>query len=173
MSELEELRLAYAECSRQKNELLTQHKQLAAEVERLNKLLALQKTSYDRERDADQAEVEALRKHMKFIERVACHHGAKPMITAADTLSVIQHYPPIKAITRSYVDGVVPTTPDPWAEVEALRLALRIFVGAAIPCSTEIDPRGYWWCEVYADQALANAAAIDAALAARPQGEKT
>ncbi len=29
MSELEELRLAYAECSRQKNELLTKHKQYA------------------------------------------------------------------------------------------------------------------------------------------------
>ena len=36
--------------------------QLQAEVERLNKLLALQKASYDRERDADQAEIEALRK---------------------------------------------------------------------------------------------------------------
>jgi len=29
MTELEELRLAYAECSRQKNELLTKHKQYA------------------------------------------------------------------------------------------------------------------------------------------------
>jgi hypothetical protein len=46
MTELEELRLAYAECSRQKNELLTRNKvnaaelrRLAAEVERLTALV--------------------------------------------------------------------------------------------------------------------------------------
>lgn len=32
---------------------------------------------------------------------------------------------------------------------------LRLFVGAAYPVSTQIDPRGYRWCEAYLDQALA------------------
>lgn len=34
---------------------------------------------------------------------------------------------------------------------------LRLFVGAATPVSTEINPRGYAWSEAYLDQALAAA----------------
>jgi hypothetical protein len=46
------------------------------------------------------------------------------------------------------------------AEVEALRHALRAFVGCQYPVSTEIDERGYRWSEAYLDEALsiANAA---------------
>ncbi len=40
MTELEELRLAYAECSRQRNELLTAHKHSAERVRVLREALA-------------------------------------------------------------------------------------------------------------------------------------
>lgn len=48
------------------------------------------------------AELERLREDMQFIERWAVHHGSKPHCTPAEALSVIQHYPPIAAITKSY-----------------------------------------------------------------------
>ena len=35
--------------------------------------------------------------------------------------------------------------------------ALRLFINAQFPVSTEIDPRGYDWCESYLASALANA----------------
>jgi hypothetical protein len=35
--------------------------------------------------------------------------------------------------------------------------ALRLFMGAAVPCVKSIDPRGYQWCEAYLDEALAEA----------------
>ncbi len=71
------------------------------------------------------AENDLLRKHLRFVERWANHHGGKPNITPAEVLSTIQHYPPIKEITRSYADGVVPATFDPWARVAELEGALR------------------------------------------------
>lgn len=40
------------------------------------------------------------------------------------------------------------------AERDELLAALRIFVGAACPVSTDIDPRGHSWSEAYLDQAL-------------------
>lgn len=40
MTELEELRLAYAECSRQRNELLTAHKHSAVRIRVLREALA-------------------------------------------------------------------------------------------------------------------------------------
>jgi len=46
-------------------------------------------------------------------------------MTAQEALSVIQHYPPIKAITNGYADGKVPYTHDPYAENAALREMLR------------------------------------------------
>lgn len=67
------------------------------------------------------SELDALRKHLQFIERWANHHGAKPHMTAQQALSCIQHYPPISAITRSYADGKIPDTPNPWAELDAAR----------------------------------------------------
>lgn len=76
---------------------------------------------------------------LQFVERWANHHGAKPRTTPKEALSVIQHYPPVKAITRSYADGVVPDTFDPYAriaeleaEVQALREANDTFAMNAI-----------------------------------------
>lgn len=43
------------------------------------------------------------------------------------------------------------------AEVERLREALRLFVGAAYPVSAEIDQRGHRWSEAYLDDALSHA----------------
>lgn len=59
------------------------------------------------------------------------------------------------------------TDPDVWeaanqleaykAEIEALREGLRLFDHAAHPVATEINPRGYDWCEAYLDGALKHA----------------
>lgn len=40
------------------------------------------------------------------------------------------------------------------ARIETLEAALRGMVGGAYPVATEINPRGYNWCEAYLDQAL-------------------
>lgn len=56
--------------------------------------------------------------HLQFIERAANHHGQK--LTAQETLSIIQHYPPIKAITKGYADGAVPETENPYQRIEKL-----------------------------------------------------
>ena len=66
-----------------------------------------------------------LRDALQFVERWANHHGAKPHTTPQEALSVIQHYPPIVAITKGYKDGKVPDTPDPWEQVRVLRDALE------------------------------------------------
>lgn len=71
------------------------------------------------------AEIERLNDDLAFVERWANHHGAKPHTTPQEALSVIQHYPPIKAITRSYKDGVVPDTFDPYAAIERKDALLR------------------------------------------------
>lgn len=60
----------------------------------------------------------AAQEALKFVERWANHHGVKPTCTAEAALSIIQHYPPILAITRSYADGKVPETRNPWAELK-------------------------------------------------------
>lgn len=75
----------------------------------------------------EQAEAELAKANetLRFVERWANHHAQKPRITPREVLSVIQHYPPILDITRSYVDGKVPETPNPWAELDALRALLR------------------------------------------------
>lgn len=66
-----------------------------------------------------------LEKHLQFVERWANHHGAKPHTTAKEALSVIQHYPPITAITRGYADGVVPDTFDPYARIAELEAQVQ------------------------------------------------
>lgn len=68
--------------------------------------------------------------------------------------------------------GIGPKKPMLWPEAQPLYSrqpaqpeqqdepsALRLFVGAAYPVSTDIDPRGYRWCEKYLDQALSKARA--------------
>ncbi len=81
---------------------------------------ALQWLTLDAQATELMAERDELREHLQFIERWANHHGQKPHVTPAEALSVIQHYPPIKDITKSYSDGKVPETPDPWAELRRL-----------------------------------------------------
>ena len=70
-----------------------------------------------------ESEVEELRNNLAFIERWAVYkvlsHPSK------ECLGVIQHYPPIKKITESYIDGVIPTTYDPYAEIEKLKAEVR------------------------------------------------
>lgn len=68
--------------------------------------------------------VEQLQDDLRFIERWANHHANKPGITAAQALSVIQHYPAIAEITRGYADGQVPDTFNPFAEIERLTTEL-------------------------------------------------
>ena len=69
---------------------------------------------------AKDVEIAEMKKDLIFVERWANHHGQKPHTSAKEALSCIQHYPPIRAITRSYVDGKVPETRDPYAELAAL-----------------------------------------------------
>lgn len=49
--------------------------------------------------------------------------------------------------------AAVNALPELLEENEKLREALRLFMGAATPVSTEIDPRGYVWSLGYLDQA--------------------
>lgn len=96
------------------------------------------------------AEVERLREDLGFIERVANHHARKPGHTPAQMLGLIQHYPPIKEITRGYSDGKVPTTPDPYARAERLEEALRdglsglngLFASGDYPLTDEVAELG-------------------------------
>ena len=113
------------------------------------------------------AEVEVLRKHLRFVERWANHHAQKPRITPQEALSVIQHYPPIKEITQSYTDGVVPETPNPWLEVEAFRNdagRYRKLVASEKFCASN---RGVGWGLVYG-VGCADKAELDAAVDAMP-----
>lgn len=71
--------------------------------------------------EALKVENEELKEDLQFVERWANHHGTKPNVTAQEALSCIQHYPLIAAITKSYKDGVIPKTRNPYAEIEALR----------------------------------------------------
>ena len=71
--------------------------------------------------EALQKENAELKEDLQFVERWANHHGTKPNVTAQEALSCIQHYPSIAAITKSYKDGIIPTTRNPYAEIESLR----------------------------------------------------
>ena len=73
------------------------------------------------------SELEEANDTLKFVERWANHHGAKPHMTAEQALGCIQHYPGIVAITRSYSNGKVPETRNPLAELEAARAALKFY----------------------------------------------
>jgi hypothetical protein len=59
-----------------------------------------------------------LEEDMRFIERCAVHHASK--MKAENALSLIQHYPPIRAITKGYKDGVIPDTPNPYERIAEL-----------------------------------------------------
>jgi len=61
-----------------------------------------------------------LEEDLQFVERWANHHAAHPNISAKEALSVIQHYPSIEEVTKSYKDGVIPNTRNPYAEIEEM-----------------------------------------------------
>jgi len=64
------------------------------------------------------AALEQAQRTLKFVERAANHHAQHPKISEREALSMIQHYPSIVQITKSYADGVIPDTRNPWAELE-------------------------------------------------------
>lgn len=73
------------------------------------------------ENAAQAKRIAELEEDLQFVERWANHHGTKPNVTEQEALSCIQHYPSIAAITKSYKDGVIPSTRNPYAEIESLR----------------------------------------------------
>ena len=84
---------------------------------------------------------------LQFVERWAVHHGTKSHMTAENTLSLIQHYPPISAITKSYADGKIPDTFNPFARITELEAQLE----AAKQVAND--------CRIVADNAIAEAQA--------------
>ncbi len=79
-----------------------------------------------------QERIAELERDLKFVERWANHHGAKPHTTAEEALSVIQHYPPITRITRGYADGVVPDTFDPYSRIAELEAQVQALTRKAV-----------------------------------------
>ncbi|MFC4927802.1 hypothetical protein [Delftia deserti] len=67
-----------------------------------------------------QADNEAMRETLEFVERWAVHHASKPHMTAELALGSIQHHPEIRAITERYADGKRPETFDPYARIAEL-----------------------------------------------------
>lgn len=82
---------------------------------------------------------------LRFIERWANHHGQKATMTPQEVLSVIQHYPPIKDITLSYLHGKMPPLPDPW---EILALERDQLIAREKACATmdEAEKRALLRC---------------------------
>lgn len=73
-------------------------------------------------------------------------------------------YEPAWASIEARTTGTVPNVPDcaaapPVGHDDAIREALRAFVGAAYPVASQINERGHNWSEAYLDEALALARA--------------
>lgn len=83
--------------------------------------------------------------HLRFVERWVNHHGQKATITPQEVLRVIQHYPPIKDITSSYLDGKMPPLPDPW-EILALERDQLLAREKACPTMGEAEKRALLRC---------------------------
>jgi len=122
-----------------------------------------------------QRDLAAAQEDLQFVERWANHHGVKPTCTAEAALSIIQHYPPILAITRSYADGKVPETRNPWAELQEAQEARKRAEERAAACKKDAE-RWKKYLEIYDSEELAEAAwggageitkTVDAAIAAR------
>ncbi|MFC4924623.1 hypothetical protein [Delftia deserti] len=71
-----------------------------------------------------QADNEAMRETLEFVERWAVHHASKPHMTAELALGSIQHHPEIRAITERYADSKRPDTFDPYARIAELEAQL-------------------------------------------------
>lgn len=69
-------------------------------------------------------ENEDLRDTVQFVERWVVHHGTKGCMSAAETLSAIQHYPGIAEVTDGYADGKRPATFNPYARIQELEAAV-------------------------------------------------
>lgn len=65
-----------------------------------------------------EAQADLMREALELVERWANYKSQKPRMTPQEVLSIIQHHPVIEEITRSYVDGVIPPTRNPWAELK-------------------------------------------------------
>jgi len=65
-------------------------------------------------------ECDALKAELIFVERWAVHHASKPHMTPKEALSCIAHYPPIRAITKAYSDGVFSPLPNPYEDRDKL-----------------------------------------------------
>ena len=94
-----------------------------------------------------QERIAKLEHDLRFVERWANHHGAKPHTTAEEALSVIQHYPPITRITRGYADGVVPDTFDPYSRIAELEAQVQALTTALFECreAFPIPSRDHCW----------------------------
>ncbi len=77
------------------------------------------------ENDKLKNRINELENDLQFIERWANHHASHPNITAQEALSVIQHYPSIEEVTKSYRDGVIPSTRNPYIEIESLKNRIK------------------------------------------------
>ena len=80
---------------------------MKAEIDELRTALAAAEARIDPKDvylDVKDQCIAELEMQLKFVERWANHHGVKPHMTAESTLGIIQHYPPIKAITKAYTE---------------------------------------------------------------------
>lgn len=71
------------------------------------------------------AKIAELESDLQFVERWANHHARKPSVTAQEALSMIQHYPSIRAITKGYADGGVPDTFNPYEKIAEQRIIMQ------------------------------------------------
>jgi hypothetical protein len=156
---------SWADADAQRAEAADEIERLRAEVDELRQSAADDEetiTAAANELRRLRAELAEAKETLQFVERWANHHGAKPTCSAEAALSCIQHYPPIVAITRSYTDGKVPDTPNPWAEVAALRADAERYRWLRTTCAAE-QARSIFSVAAPAEID----AAIDAALAAK------
>lgn len=86
-----------------------------------------------------QADNEAMRETLEFVERWAVHHASKPHMTAELALGSIQHHPEIRAITERYADGKRPDTFDPYARIAELEGKVGRFQGVPLPLIEAIN----------------------------------
>lgn len=86
-----------------------------------------------------QANNEAVRETLEFVERWAVHHASKPHMTAELALGSIQHHPEIRAITERYADGKRPDTFDPYARIAELEGKVGRFQGVPLPLIEAIN----------------------------------
>ena len=104
-------------------------------------------------------QISSLEDDMKFVERWAVHHGTKSHMTAENALSIIQHYPPITAITKGYADGNVPDTFNPYDRITELEAQLELYLDERVRLSCELADAKQVAndCRIVADNAIAEA----------------